>query len=187
MLHSMSTMNYIVSEENGELKYDRRRVWLQQFRYDTNWKYLWETWRSMNEAATESLWWEICRRWFNSIGLDLNPYRERHISYKRFIDVIDQLWEIDHIANKDFWKAMLIRKRGRGKLVEWKTPLAELMLKVDWRYEENWKIKYSRPNYYNLISNCMDFAGNSGSYDTKWIIDFITKWMLCELPLNIHC
>ena len=21
----------------------------------------------------------------------------------------------------------------------------------------------------------MDFAGNSGSYDTKWIIDFITK------------
>ena len=175
MLHSMSTMNYIVSEEDGKQKYDRRRVWLQQFRYDTNGKYLWETWRSMNEAATESLWWEICRRWFNSIGLDLTPYRESSISYKHFIDVIDQLREIDNIDNKDFWKAMLIRKRAKGKPVEWKTPLTELMLKVDWRYEENWKIRYSRPNYYNLISNCMDFAGKNGSYNTKWIVDFITK------------
>ena len=181
MVHSMSTMNYLVSEEDGKLKYDRRRVWLQQFRYDRNGKYLWETWRSMNEASTESLCWEICRRWFNSIGLDLSPYREGKITYKAFIDVIDQLGETDHIKNEDFWKAMLIRKRAKDKDIELDTPLFELVWKVDGRQEENWKIKYSRPNYYNLISNSMDFAHtlfnekNVDGFETRWIIDFIIK------------
>ena len=93
------------------------------------------------------------------------------MSYKTFINVLDKLQEIDHVESKDFWKAMLIRKRAKDKGVEFNTPLLELISKVNWRNEKNWKIEYSRPNYYNLISNCMDF-----SYDnTKWIVNFIAK------------
>jgi hypothetical protein len=37
------------------------------------------------------------------------------------------LEEIDHIENKDFWKAMLIRKRAKEKEIEKNTPLYELI------------------------------------------------------------
>ena len=78
-------------------------------------------------------------------------------------------------------KNLLIRKRGKDKSVEWDTPLFKLMWKVNGRHKEDWKVKYSRPDYYNLISNSMDFTHNLYSewkisnFDTKWIIDFIAK------------
>ena len=182
MVHSMSTMNYLVSEWDwGKLEYDPRRLWLMAHRWWTNWNYLWETWRSLNEASTESLAWEIISRWYRSIGLDISPFERKWKSYGGFIEVIDQLKEIDHIKNEDFWKAMLIRKRAKDKHIELDTPLFELVWKVDGRQEENWKIKYSRPNYYNLISNSMDFAHtlfnerNVDGFETRWIIDFIIK------------
>ena len=187
MIHSMSAMNYFVSDDNGTLKYDQRRIWLRHIIRDKNWKLLWETWRSMNEAATESLSWEILRRWFNSFKqpIDISYLRDSNISYKGFINVIDQLQEIDHIKHEDFWKAMLIRKRAKDKSVEWNTPLFELMSKVNWRVEKNWRVRYTRPDYYDLLSNSMDFAhevfndkvkrNQAADFETKWIVDFITK------------
>ena len=189
MVHSMSALNYFVSGENDKLVYDQRRIWLRQTIRDKNWKYLWETWRSLNEASTESLSWEILAKWFNSLegNPDISYLRESSIAYKGLIDVIDQLEDTDDIKHEDFWKAMLIRKRGKDKSVEWNTPLFELLWKVNWRHSEevDWKTKmrYSRPDYYNIISNSMDFSHKlfneriirnpHAKFDTKWIIKFI--------------
>jgi hypothetical protein len=68
--------------------------------------------------------------------LDISPFEKRRKSYSGFINVIDQLNEVDHIKNEDFWRAMLIRKRGKDKSVEWNTPLFELVRKVNGRHEE---------------------------------------------------
>ena len=80
---------------------------------------------------------------------------------------------------------MLIRKRAKDKSVEWNTPLFELMSKVNWREENNWHVRYTRPDYYDLISESMDFAhdvfnekvkrNTPANFETKWIVDFITK------------
>ena len=165
--------------------YDQRRIWLRQIIRDKNWGYLWETWRSLNEASTESLSWEILKRWFNSLkgNPDISYLRESSIAYKGLIDVIDQLEDTDDVKHEDFWKAMLIRKRAKGKSVEINTPLFELVWKVNGRHEEEWKIKYSRPDYYSLISNSMDFSHKLfnkeisrnpyAKFNTSWIIKFV--------------
>ena len=183
MIHSMSTMNYLTSWEKNNLVYDPQRVGLRFVKRDKNWLYLWETWRSMNEAATESLTWEIVSLWFSSMKppLDLSSHKEWRIAYKWFIDVLDTLEKTDDIERKDFWKAMLIRKRAKNKDLEWQTPLVQLTRKVNWYSDENWNEKYKRPSYYELISNSMDFAHKlfddwkKINFDTQWIIDFIAK------------
>jgi hypothetical protein len=183
MIHSMSTMNYLVSWDDNNLVYDPQRIGLRYVKRNKNWQYLWETWRSINEASTESLAWEIVSMWFNSMKppLDLNPHREWRIAYRWFIDVIDKLEEIDNIEKKDFWKAMLIRKRAKNKDLERKTPILQLTRKVNWCSDKDWNEKYKRPYYYELISDSMDFAyklfndWKKTNLDTKWIVDFIDK------------
>ena len=106
-----------------------------------------------------------------------------YTQYTSFVTPRDhKLNEIDHVENRDFWKAMLIRKRAKDKSVERNTPLFELIWKVNWRYENDWHIEFTRPNYYNLISNSMDFSLKllnenitPRRIETDWIVDFITK------------
>jgi hypothetical protein len=60
----------------------------------------------------------------------MNPHRNM-MSYKPFINVLDRLQEIDHIEIKDFWRAMLIRKRAKDKKVEFNTPFLQLISKIN--------------------------------------------------------
>jgi hypothetical protein len=184
ILHSMSAMNYLTWEIDGKRLYGGRRVWLRQHRWNKKWDYVW-TWEWMNEAATESLAREILAMWYGTERLGhgkISRLEWQIKSYKGFINVIDKLNEIDHVENRDFWKAMLIRKRAKDKSVERNTPLFELIWKVNWRYENDWHIEFTRPNYYNLISNSMDFSLKllnenitPRRIETDWIVDFITK------------
>ena len=97
------------------------------------------------------------------------------MTYKDYINIIEQMEKTDGIKKIDFWKAMLIRKREKDSdKVEKNTPLYELVEKINWK---------DRPNYYNLIMYAMD-----GGVDTDHIIEFIKtkniKYLKDWLPFD---
>ncbi|MBQ5945372.1 hypothetical protein IJL65_03080 [bacterium] len=54
------------------------------------------------------------------------------MTYKDYINIIEQMEKTDGIKKIDFWKAMLIRKREKDSdKVEKNTPLYELVEKIN--------------------------------------------------------
>jgi hypothetical protein len=158
-----------------------------------------ETWRYLNEASTESLTQEILKKfyldggkkyWRKNTWIDIQPYLDDTSWYQRWINILNSLEEIDKIPKALFWKAMLIRKRADWKKVEINTPLYELMTKMNGKEIKNNKIKYTRPYYYTLISNTMDFIWSLAEDDTfrktNILKDFITTKNIIFLKTHLQ-
>ena len=148
MIHSMSAINYYdTKKEWNKSDYYPRRVGLKRMKIDKKtWVLSAADWTWFNEAATESLTWEILSRFHEPYK---NPeIKDDYMAYKGYINVIEQMEKSDGIKKMDFWTAMLIRKRRENPdEVEKNTPLYELVTKINWK---------NRPNYYDIIMNAMD-------------------------------
>ena len=166
MIHSMSAINYFdTKKEWNKSDYFPRRVGLKRIKIKNS-KLSTVDWWWFNEGATESLAWEILSRWHRPYK---NPELKVYMTYKNYINIIEQMEKTDGITKLDFWKAMLIRKRDENPdEVEKNTPLYELLKKINWK---------DRPEYYDIIMNAMDGKidkrGNIIKIDTDHIIEFI--------------
>ena len=173
MIHSMSAINYFDTKKGwNKSDYFPRRVGLKRVKITKAWELSAVDWWWFNEAATESLAWEIVSRWHKPYN---NPRLKVYMCYKDYINIIEQMEKIDGVKKLDFWKAMLIRKRSESPdSVEKNTPLFELVKKINWK---------DRPKYYDLIMNSMDKG-----IDSDHIVQFIKtkniKYLKDWLPFD---
>jgi hypothetical protein len=167
MIHSMSVLNYFDTKKKWEKSdYYPRRVGLKRIKLGKTWELSAVDWWWFNEGATESLAWEILSRWHKPYK---DPKLKVYMTYKSYINIIEQMEKTDGVKKIDFWKAMLIRKREENPdKVEKNTPLYELVKKINWK---------DRLSYYDIIMNAMDGKidreGNIIKIDTDHIIKFI--------------
>ena len=182
MIHSMSVLNYSDTEKTGKKESDflPRRVWLRRLKFDKKTgTFLSDDGVGLNEASTETLTWEILERWYKEEGLDLKTtkVKESYLSYWDYVEVLNLIEKTDKgIEKKDFWKAMLIRKRAKEEHVEVDTPLYGLISKINWADKE-WN-KIERPSYYTIIMNILDFKNTHesiylGSFNVSFLKEFI--------------
>lgn len=177
MLHSMSILNY--KDNNNENENLMRHIWTRRlWLLNINYKNGKMRWYGINEWTTEWLAQFILENRYHDEWL-LN-YKAPRVAYQQEQDIISKLIKIDwnDIKREDFYKAMLLRKYWDEKNVEFKTPLFELVWKINWWTQlKEWdkKISDKRPHYYQLVMHLMDYVNDKNLNNIGFILEFIEK------------